>query len=289
MGPLPRCAHPRAMGPLRAEGRGAPVLGRVERVARDGLAPWWRSVLALPPLPSSRRRRCPSSPQSSPSTLSTSPQSSSSTPSGRGRMAGAACPRRERCEGEAAPCPTLACGQAHLASHQALLAALDALLVVVAACTTWLPAALCTWRLRAVPHDSLAAVFSPRERRQSAMALLTPYVIVPAAASCPASWPSSSSCGCLGGTAAALLGSPHGGHVPPRRTSARAPRRRPRAALLCRALAGLWRRERSGWGEGASSVRRVWAGATVIRCALDPASCRVCQSRDISGGALIEL
>ena len=64
---------------------------------------------------------------------------------------------------------------------------------------------------------------------------------------------------------------------------------RPRGALLCRALAGLWRRERSGWGEGASSVRRVWAGATVIRCALDPASCRVCQSRDISGGALIEL
>lgn len=95
-------------------------------------------------------------------------------------MAGAACPRRERCEGEAAPCPTLACGQAHLASHQALLAALDALLVVVAACTIWLPAALCTWRLRAVPHDSLAAVFSPRERRESAMALLTPYVIVPA-------------------------------------------------------------------------------------------------------------
>ena len=130
------------------------------RVARDGLAPWWRSLLALPPLPASRRRRSPSSPRSSPSTLSTSPQSSSSTPSGRGRMAGAACPRRERCEGEAAPCPTLACGQAHLASHQALLAALDALLrllVVVAACTTWLPAA--------VPHVSLAAVFSPRERR----------------------------------------------------------------------------------------------------------------------------
>jgi len=59
---------------------------------------------------------------------------------------------------------------------EALLAALDALLVVVAACTTWLPAALCTWRLRAVPHVSLAAVFSPRERRESAMALLTPYV-----------------------------------------------------------------------------------------------------------------
>mmetsp|Transcript_27062 Transcript_27062/g.86979 ORF Transcript_27062/g.86979 Transcript_27062/m.86979 type:complete len:235 (+) Transcript_27062:2-706(+) len=78
-----------------------------------------------------RRRRSPSSPRSSPSTLSTSPPSSSSTPSGRGRMAGAACPRRERCEGEAAPRPTLACGQAHLASHQALLQLLAALDVVI--------------------------------------------------------------------------------------------------------------------------------------------------------------